>query len=173
VLLRLFWLFIKINFLTVSGPASIGLTKQLVVPALMTEPDFIQIASISSGIPGSDAIQMALQTGYKVSGVPGAIVSVIGALIPCILLVSLVMIGLNFVPRNILSAFFRGVAPALAVLLFVTAVQIIPTNMAIGVIVACVVLATILYLLKIPVVAILISCGIVGIASDFIVRGNK
>jgi chromate transporter len=168
VLLRLFWLFIKINFLTVSGPASIGLTKQLVVPSLMTENEFIRIAAISSGIPGSDAVQMALQTGYKVAGILGAVVSVLGALIPCILLVSLVMIGVNLISPNILTSFFKGVATALAVLLVITAIQIIPTGVALWLVVICVCLTILLSLLKVPVILILLICGVIGIVSSFL-----
>jgi chromate transporter len=162
VLLKLFWLFVKINFLTVSGPASIGLTKQLIVPALMPENEFIRIAAISMGIPGSDAIQMALQVGYYVSGVLGAVVSVIGALIPCILLVSLVIAGMNFIPDKVLSGFFKGVAPALAVLLFVTAVQLYKPGTA-WLFVICAGVAAVLMLLKAPTILVLLSCGAIGV----------
>lgn len=67
-LLDLFITFIKINFLTTSGPASIGLTRQLVVPTFVSADKFNQILAISSGIPGSDAIQMAYQVGYVYKG---------------------------------------------------------------------------------------------------------
>jgi chromate transporter len=162
MLLKLFWLFIKINFLTVSGPASVGLTKQLVVPSMMTENDFIKIASISMGIPGSDAIQLALQTGYKISGISGAIISVIGALIPCILLVSLVMIGMNFIPNKVLTNFFKGVTPALAILLVITAFQLFKSGFN-WLIVIYTGLAILLFYLKIPTILILIICGFIGI----------
>ena len=164
MLLKLFWMFIKINLLSVSGPASLGLTKHLAVPAFITESDFVRITSLASATPGSDSIQMALQIGYKVAGVPGAIVSIIGALFPCILLIVLAMIGCSCVSGKTLDDFFKGVAPALAVLLVITAIQIFPGGITWMIALLCA-LALIMYLLKLPPALMMLVCGIVGIVA--------
>jgi chromate transporter len=162
MLIRLFWLFLKINLLTVSGPASLGLTKQLVVPGLMPETDFVEMAAVASGVPGSDAVQMALQVGYKLDGVVGAIVAILGALLPCILLVSVIMAGMKFIPTKILNAFFKGVTPALAVLLVITALQLVQGGVN-WLIVGTAILALALFLLHVPVAVVLVACGVAGI----------
>jgi len=164
MLLKLFLMFIKINLLSVSGPASLGLTKHLAVPAFITETDFVRITSLACATPGSDSIQMALQIGYKVAGIPGAIVSVIGALLPCILLIVLVMIGCSFLAGKTLNDFFKGVAPALAVLLVITAIHIFPGGIT-WTIALLSVLAIIMYLLKLPPALMMLLCGIVGIVA--------
>ena len=159
----LFLIFVKINFLTTSGPASIGLTKQLVVPAIVPEDRFNQMLAIASGIPGSDAIQMAWQIGYFAGGVVGAAIAVLGALLPCIILVATVSAGIRFIDPELLSKFFRGVNPALAVMLFVTAVGLYSPMSGVGPsVIFCI--AAALMLSGIPIPLILVLCGAVGVA---------
>ena len=77
-LLQLFWTFIKINLLTTSGPASVGLLHTEAVGTIMTEAQFIQAVGLSSVLPGSDALQLAMFVGYAASGVAGALVALAG-----------------------------------------------------------------------------------------------
>lgn len=161
MLLQLFWLFFKINVFTPSGPASYGLTQKLAVPTLISQDKFAQFVAISSGIPGSDAIQMAWQVGYEVAKIKGAIVAVLGALTPCILLVSLVMIGLQYIQPTTLSKFMNGVKPALILLLITTAIGILPfgqltTNRYL----ISTLIAAVLMYFKAPLTLTLVICGI-------------
>lgn len=162
MLLQLFYTFFKINCLSTSGPASIGITQKLIVPSMVSVDKFNEIIAISSGIPGSDAMQIAWQVGYEVHGIIGALFSVLGALIPSILLVSIVLIGIKFISPDILKKFFNGVNPALAVFLTVTALSLLPTH--IQLLPIFIVLLTILmFYLKIPLLVILIVGGTLGI----------
>ena len=158
---KLFLTFLKINFLTTSGPASIGLTKQLVVPSMVDEAKFSQILAITSAIPGSDAIQMAFQIGYAVKGMLGAIISVVGALIPTISLLGVVYFSMNFIDQKSLSKFFSGVNPALAVLLVVTALGLMKSYNSVN----CIILfsAIIMMYFKIPLTVMLLLSGILGV----------
>ena len=158
---NLFLTFLKINLLTSSGPASIGFTKQLVVPVMISEDKFFQITAITSGIPGSDAIQMAWQIGYAVRGIMGAVVAIIGALIPCIALVWLVMVGMRFINPTIMQKFFSGVNPALAVLLIVTALSLFKPTGNIRIIL--VLISAVLFLFKAPALLVLVLCGLIGV----------
>lgn len=162
-MLDLFFIFFKINLLSPSGPASVGLTEKLVVPNLITHEKFLEILTISSGMPGSDAVQMAWQIGYAVKGIAGAFISVIGALIPCILVVTLAMIGLSFLSPKILTKFFDGVKPALALFLVITAFDILPHT---GMVMKSLIIATIvipLFYFKLPILLILVLSGLIGL----------
>lgn len=160
-MINLFLTFLKINFLTTSGPASIGLTRQFVVPGMLSEDKFNQVFAISSGIPGSDAIQMAWQVGYCVKGFLGAIVAVIGALIPTIFLLGVVYFGMKFVSPKTLAKFFDGVNPALAVLLVSTALGIVKFNVNAQLLIL--ILAAVMIYCKIPVYFVLIASGLIGL----------
>ncbi len=162
MLLKLFLTFLKINCLSPSGPASIGLTQKLVVPNIITQEQFVQSVSISASIPGSDAIQMAYMIGHQAGGMLGAAVSIIGALLPTIVIISLILLGLRWVSPEILKAFFRGLAPAMAVFLIFTAITLLPKPVnvftfmiAFG--------AMVMIALKVPVSIILIVFGLIGI----------
>ncbi|MFH0782934.1 MAG: chromate transporter [Pseudomonadota bacterium] len=160
-MLNLFLCFLQINLLTTSGPASIGLTKQLIVPTMISENDFSRIMAISSAVPGSDAIQMACQVGYLTHGFLGAVVAVLGALIPSLLLLILVLAGIHFIKPDILALFFDGVKPALAIMLIITAIGLIKTSSYTAY--TILIIAALLFAIKIPLPVLLIICGLLGI----------
>ena len=54
LLLHLFLIFIKVNLLSTSGPASVGLLYHEVVGNYVTESEFVQAVGLSSVLPGSD-----------------------------------------------------------------------------------------------------------------------
>lgn len=92
-LLRLFLMFLKINLLTTSGPASVGLLYKETVGSLMTESQFVEAVGFSSVLPGSDALQLAMFVGYASAGVYGALVALLGSILPpTVLMLGLVTI---------------------------------------------------------------------------------
>lgn len=163
MLIKLFITFLKINLLSTSGPASFGITQKLVVPNIITQDKFREIITVTSGMPGSDAIQNAWQVGYSVKGMIGAIIAVIGALIPCILLVYLITIGIRFLNPKILTKFFNGVNPMLAVSLVFTAMNLLSISQIKPIIAIIIILGTLLFYLKIPVTISLILGGLLGV----------
>ena len=63
---RLFWMFVKVNVLSTSGPASVGLLYKESVGPLMTEAEFIEAVGFSNVLPGSEALKLAM----FVAGIP-------------------------------------------------------------------------------------------------------
>jgi chromate transporter len=99
-LLQLLWLFIKVNLLSTSGPASVGLLHTEAVGKIMTEPQFIQAVGLSSVLPGSDALQLAMFVGYSANGVPGALVALLGSILPPTVLMFVVVSVLHRLRRE-------------------------------------------------------------------------
>jgi chromate transporter len=121
-LLHLFWLFIKVNLLSTSGPASVGLLHTEAVGTIMTEAQFIQAVGLSSVLPGSDALQLAMFVGYAAGGVAGALVALIGSVLPPTLLMLGVVSILHRLRREAwVSRFVEGLTPAVAVLMLFVA----------------------------------------------------
>lgn len=121
-LLTLFWLFLKVNLLSTSGIASVGLLHQEAVGKIVTEEQFIQAVSFSSVLPGSDALQMAMFVGFRVGGMPGALAALLGSILPpTVLMLGVVMILHRLRREAWVSRFVEGLAPAVAVLMIYVA----------------------------------------------------
>lgn len=125
-LLTLFWLFLKINLLSTSGIASVGLLHQEAVGTLLTEGQFVQAVSFSSVLPGSDALQIAMFVGYRVGGMPGAMAALLGSILPPTVLMLGVVTILHRLRREAwVTRFVEGLAPAVAVLMMYIAVKLV------------------------------------------------
>ena len=125
-LLALFWLFLKVNLLSTSGIASVGLLHQEAVGRLVTEEQFVQAVSFSSVLPGSDALQMAMYVGYHVDGMPGALAALLGSILPPTALMLGVVAVLHRLRREAwVSRFVEGLSPAVAVLMVYVAYKLL------------------------------------------------
>jgi len=165
-LLRLFWTFIKINLLTTSGPASVGLLYQEAVGDMLTESEFVEAVGFSSVLPGSDALQLAMFVGYAAGGVPGALAALFGSVLPPTVL----MLGIVSVLQRIrgeawVGNFVNGLAPAVAVLMVLVAWQVFrgegSGQLRISLGIAAVSLVA--YLLKAPPPLVLVAAGLAGV----------
>jgi chromate transporter len=132
-LLTLFLIFIKVNLLSTSGPASVGLLYHEVVGNHVTEAQFVQAVGLSSVLPGSDALQLAMYIGYAVAGIPGGFVALLGSILPPTLIILGVTVVLHRLRREAwLSSFVEGLAPAISVLMLFTAWKIFQKGGATG-----------------------------------------
>jgi len=125
ILSQLFWTFIKVNLLSTSGPASVGLLYHEAVGKFVTESQFIQAVGLSSVLPGSDALQLAMYIGYAVGGVPGGLVALTASILPPTLIILGVTMVLHRLRREAwVGNFVEGLAPAISVLMIFTAWKI-------------------------------------------------
>jgi len=166
-LLQLFWLFTKVNILTTSGPASVGLLYKESVGILMSNVDFVQAVSFSSILPGSDALQLAMFIGYSVGGIAGALVALLGSILPPTLLMLIVVSILNRLRRQAwVTRFVSGLTPAVSILMVFVAWQIILSgnNGVIDWQVLLIAGGTLTaLLLKAPVPLVLFAAGLLGV----------
>lgn len=132
-LLDIFWIFLKVNLLSTSGPASVGLLYHEVAGSLVTEDQFVQAVGLSSVLPGSDALQLAMYVGYAVGGIPGGFVALIASILPPTVIILGVTMILHRVRREAwVSNFVDGLAPAISVLMLFTAWKIFQKGGATG-----------------------------------------
>jgi chromate transporter len=164
-LLQLFWIFIKVNLLSTSGPASVGLLYYEAVGKLVTEGQFVQAVGLSSVLPGSDALQLAMYVGYAVAGIPGGFVALLASILPpTIIILGVTMILHRLRKETWLGSFVEGLAPAISVLMLFTAWKIFEKGgvtdwrgWTIGV------LSLIAMVLKVPERLVVVIAAIVGI----------
>lgn len=162
--LQIFWLFLKINLLTTSGPASAGLLYKEAVGHLMTEEEFIEAVGFSSVLPGSDALQLAMFVGYEVGGIPGALVALLGSILPpTVLMLTLVTLLQRIRGEAWVSNFVQGLAPAVAVLMVLVAWKIFGEDARNWKAVLLAVASFIAFQLKVPPALVLLASGLMGI----------
>jgi chromate transporter len=124
-LLHLFLIFLKVNLLSTSGPASVGLLYHEVVGKSVTEGQFVQAVGFSSVLPGSDALQLAMYIGYAVGGIPGGLVALLASILPPTIIILGVTMILHRLRREAwISNFIEGLTPAISVLMLFTAWKI-------------------------------------------------
>jgi len=122
---RLFWMFIKINVLTTSGPASVGLLYKEAVGKLMTEAEFVEAVGFSNVLPGSEALKLAMFVGYAAGGMPGTVAALLGSILPPTIIMLAVAAAIQRVQGEAwMQGFIKGLAPAVAMLIAVVAWQI-------------------------------------------------
>ncbi len=84
----------------------------------LTSEEFIDIIALSQTMPGIFAANMAAHVGWRLRGVPGAIISVIGNVLVPILIILAMAMGLRQLQGNaIVEAVFKGVRPVVVALI--------------------------------------------------------
>jgi chromate transporter len=164
-LLTLFWTFIKINLLTTSGPASVGLLYQEAVGKLLTESEFVEAVGFSSVLPGSDALQLAMFVGYAAGGMSGAIAALLGSILPpTILILAIISVLQRLRGEAWVGNFVQGLAPAVAVLMVLVAWDVFrgEEGARMGISVGIGAVSLVAYLLKAPSPLVLVAAGIAG-----------
>lgn len=164
---RLFWMFIKVNILTTSGPASVGLLYKESVGKLMTEAEFVEAVGFSNVLPGSEALKLAMFVGYAAGGIPGTIAALLGSIMPPTVIMLAVAAAVQRTQEEMwMQGFIKGLAPAVAMLIVVVAWQIFrsestKTIQARALLIAG--LAAIALWLHVPSPLVLLGAGILGV----------
>lgn len=168
VWLKLLWMFLKVNILSPSGPASIGLLyKEAVAKELMTEAQFVEAVGFSNVLPGSEALKLAMFVGHAAGGLPGVFTALLGAILPpTVMMLIVAAILQRFQHSNWIEGFVAGMSPAVAALIVVVAWELfrVTSTKAIdrrAVLIA--VLSAVAFWLEVPSPAVLLGAGILGV----------
>jgi chromate transporter len=117
---RLLWMFLKVNILSPSGPASIGLLYKEAVGRIMTEAQFVEAVGFSNVLPGSEALKLAMFVGFAAGGIPGVFTALLGAILPpTVLMLVVASVLQHFQHEGWLDGFVAGMSPAVAALIIV------------------------------------------------------
>lgn len=165
--LKLFWLFLKVNTLSTSGPASIGLLYKEAIGETMTEMEFIEAVGFSNVLPGSEALKLAMFVGYSAGGMNGMGAALLGSILPPVLLMLAAVSMLGKIENEIwLANFIDGMTPAVAMLMLMIGWQIFRKDKSSPIkkrTVFVAILALIALILQIPSPVVLIGSGLLGV----------
>lgn len=160
----LFLIFLKINLLTPSGPASLGILYRETVPHFISEDQFVEVASFSRILPGSDALQLAVFVGYNAAGWRGSLAATTAAILPpTVVMFAVAALISRYRGEQWISGFIQGVTPALAAMMVVIAIDLLRDDLAGNwLILVLAAVSLVAMLLKVSPVLVLIGAGIVG-----------
>lgn len=119
--IELFWSFFKIGTFTIGGGyAMIPLMEKEIVhkKKWLTEETFMDILSLSQAMPGLFAVNMATHVGYRMRGLRGAIVSVVGNIfMPVCIILGFAFFFRYLNDNPIFESIFKGIRPAVVALI--------------------------------------------------------
>ena len=168
VLVNLFLAFLRIGLFAIGGAYSfLPLLEKEVVERYqwLTKEEFLDILGIVKIIPGAISIKYATYTGYKIAGLPGAIVSNLGNLLaPAILVIFTSVLYAKYKNSPSVKGAFNMIQLAVFSMIIAVAFQLINVNQLIylkGLLIIIVCFILFIYT-KIHPAVIIITAGIIG-----------
>jgi chromate transporter len=164
---KLLWMFLKVNVLSPSGPASIGLLYKEAVGKIMTEEQFVEAVGFSNVLPGSEALKLAMFVGFAAGGIPGVFTALLGAILPPTVLMLIVASALQqFQNESWLAGFVAGMSPAVAALIVVVSWELFRASTRKKMdrrVVLIAVLSAVAFWLEMPSPFVLLGAGVLGV----------
>lgn len=114
--LRLFWSTFTLSACTFGGGyVIIPLMRRKFVIQLgwMEEREMLDIAAIAQSAPGAMAVNAAILVGYRLAGIPGALLTILGTVLPPLALLSVISLCYTaFRDSGLVAAFLWGMQAA-------------------------------------------------------------
>lgn len=176
--LEMFNTFFKIGAFTLGGGyAMLPLIEKEVVDkkGWIDREDFLDMLALAQSAPGPIAINTAVFVGYKISGIPGMIVTVLGSVLPSFLIILIVASFFVGIKDNALvERAFKGIRPAVVALI---AAPVIRLSQAAKInrktIIIPIAVAAIVAFLRITPVYIILAAAVLGILyGKFVKKGD-
>ncbi len=161
------------------GYVIISLLKKKFVDDLkwISEEEMLDYVAIAQSAPGAIAVNGAIVIGYKICGIPGILISVLGAVIPPFVILTVVSAFYTVFKSNpyiqaVLFGMKSGVSAVIVSVVWDMAAGIVKQRDAL--LIAIMIIAFILnYYFNVSVVLIILGTLAIGIARSLIMRREK
>ena len=131
IYLELFWSFLKIGLFSFGGGyAAMPLIQEQVVSShnWLSMAEFTDLITISQMTPGPIAINSTTFVGIKIAGIPGALVSTIGCILPsCIIVMLIAKLYLKYRTVNMLQSVLNSLRPAVVAMIASAGISVLIT----------------------------------------------
>ena len=181
--LKFFWtLFISTFTLSAftfgGGYVIVPLMRKKFVETLgwIDEEEMLDLVAIAQSAPGPIAVNSSIIIGYRLAGIPGALVTTFGTVLPPMVILSAISqfytaFRDNVVVSLVLKGMGIGVAAVIVDVVYTMAKGVVKTKDALWIIVMCVALVVALFT-SVNVVFVILACGVVG-AINVIAQDKK
>lgn len=183
LLLEIFFTFFKISPFTFGGGFAMipMFEKEMVEKKKWIESDIIiDIFAVSQSVPGAIAVNSATFIGYRLAGIPGALVAALGIVMPTFVIIILLAVLLVSFQSNIhVQSAFKGIRLTVTALIAIAAYRMGKTAIKdkTSWIICILALVTLFLFKKMNIVFLIIAGAFVGIivfrAKDCIIRLHK
>jgi chromate transporter len=127
-LFALFCTFAYVGVCTIGGGlVAISIMYKPIVEGGLISPEmFYNMVAISESTPGPIGINMATYVGYKLYGIPGAVLCTLGEVLPSLIIVVIIARWfMSFHEKPLVSAIFTGIRPAVTGMIAVACLQVL------------------------------------------------
>ncbi len=141
------------------------------------EQEMLDLTAIAQSSPGAIAVNASILIGYRIAGIKGAIITILGTITPPLIIISIIsMFYAAFRDNLVVNAVLKGMQAGVAAVIIDVIVsmggsivkdkKVIPMFMMIGAFVAT-------YFFKVNVVYIILVCGTLGAFSTLHKKSDK
>ena len=181
--LKFFWtLFISTFTLSAftfgGGYVIVPLMRKKFVETLgwIDEEEMLDLIAIAQSAPGPIAVNSSIIIGYRLAGIPGALVTTFGTVLPPMVILSVISqfytaFRDNVVVSLVLKGMGIGVAAVIVDVVYTMAKGVVKTKDALWIIVMCVALVVALFT-SVNVVFVILARGVIG-AINVIAQDKK
>ena len=131
IYLELFWSFLKIGLFSFGGGyAAMPLSQEQVVSMhnWLSMAEFTDLITISQMTPGPIAINSATFVGIKIAGIPGALASTAGCILPsCIIVLMIAKLYMKYRGMHMLQGILNSLRPAVVAMIASAGISVLIT----------------------------------------------
>ena len=140
------------------------------------EQEMMDLTAIAQSSPGAIAVNASILIGYHVGGAPGALVTVLGTVLPPLIIISLVSFCYTRIRDNvfvnmIMTGMLAGVGAVICDVVLTMGKSILKQKRVLPLLMLAASFAAVRFW-NVNIVLIILVCGAVG-AADTVVRGRK
>ena len=151
------------------GFVIIGMMKKKFVEKLhwISEEEMLDMTAIAQSAPGPLGVNIAIVTGYRIRKIPGALVCALGAILPPLIIISIISVFYNQFKDNkvialALQVMRAGVAAVICDVVISLARNVLKTKNVLWILVmAGAFVATVFFKVSAPV--LILVCGLIGL----------
>lgn len=134
------------------------------------EQEMMDLTAIAQSSPGAIAVNASILVGYRVAGIPGALITVLGTVLPPLVILSVISFfyaafRANTVVSMVMNGMLAGVAAVLCDVVFTMGgaifrlKKILPAVVLIGAFLA-------VRLFHVNIILIILACGVIGVLDN-------
>lgn len=131
------------------------------------EKEMLDLIAVSQSSPGPIAVNASLMIGYQMGGIPGAFITMLGTVLPPLLIISVISLFYRQFRDNIyVSAVMKGMRAGVAALISNAVVDMGGTVLKSNGILSALLMAAVfaaVYFFKVNIIFIIICCGLLGL----------
>ena len=155
------------------GYVIVPLMKKKFVDELhwLEEEETLDFVAIAQSSPGAVAVNASILLGYRIAGIPGALVAIFGTILPPMVILSVIsFFYMEFrdsaAVNAVLGAMRAGVAAVIANVVFSLGRKVLAEKSIVSAATMIGVFAAV-YFLKLNIILVILACAVIGVVRTF------